>query len=326
MKAVALLSGGLDSALAVRKILEQGIEVEALKFTSPFCLCDRSGRCHSREVAKELNIPVKTIEKGDDYLEIVKNPKFGYGSGMNPCIDCRIYMLKKAKEYAETIGAELIVTGEVLGQRPMSQHRAALKKIESEAGLEGRLLRPLSAKCLPETEAERKGWVNREKLLNITGRSRKVQIALAKKFDIRNYACPAGGCLLTDKNFARKMRDLVSHEKDITTREIHLLKIGRHFRYDENKIIVGRNEGENNALLKWKKDSDYVFEVTSCGSPVTILQGSATAQSMRLSAEITVAYSDAADENVRVKFYCSAARGDMTVRKPVKSVLTPYRI
>ena len=158
---------------------------------------------------------------------------------MNPCIDCRIYMLKKAKEYAETIGAELIVTGEVLGQRHMSQHRAALKKIESEAGLKGRLLRPLSAKCLPETEAERKGWVNREKLLNITGRSRKVP---------------------------------------------------------------------------------------DCGSPLTILQGPATAQSMRLSAEITAAYSDAADENVRVKFYCSAARGDMTVRKPVKSVLTPYRI
>ena len=124
--------------------------------TSPFCLCDRSGWCHSREAAKELNFPVKTIEKGEDYLEIVQNPKFGYGSGMNPCIDCRIYLLKKAKQYAESVGAELIVTGEVLGQRPISQHRAVLKRIESEAGLAGRLLRPLSAKCLPETEAEKK--------------------------------------------------------------------------------------------------------------------------------------------------------------------------
>lgn len=178
MKALALLSGGLDSTLAAKLILNQGIEVVALKFTSPFCLYDQKGKCYALGVAKEFKIPLKIVNKGKEYLRIIRKPKFGYGSGMNPCIDCRIFMLKKAKRYAREIGARFIFTGEVLKERPMSQHRGALKIIEKEAGLEGKIVRPLSAKLLPETEAERKGWIDRNKLLGIRGRGRKPQIAL----------------------------------------------------------------------------------------------------------------------------------------------------
>ncbi|MHA1263211.1 MAG: hypothetical protein ACTSSA_14200, partial [Candidatus Freyarchaeota archaeon] len=157
--------------------------------TSPFCLCDRKGRCFAVEVAEKLNVPLRMMYKGQEYLRVIRNPKYGYGSGMNPCIDCRIFMLKKAKRYAEEIDASFIFTGEVLDERPMSQHYRALKIIEREAGLEGKIVRPLSAKLLPKTEAEKKGWIDRNKLLAIRGRSRKPQIALAEKLGISDYPC-----------------------------------------------------------------------------------------------------------------------------------------
>ena len=250
-RAIAMLSGGLDSALAVKMVLDQGVDVIGVKFSSPFCTCDQGGRCFSKEVAESLGIPYKTIPKGKDYIKIIRNPKHGHGSGINPCIDCRIYILKKAKKLAEEIGAEFIVTGEVLGQRPMSQHSKALKIIEKEAGLEGRILRPLSAKVLPETKPEKAGVVDRTKLESISGRSRKQQLALAEALGIKDYACPAGGCLLTEKAFARKMRDLFAHKKRVSMNDIMLIKIGRHFRFKTNRIIVGRNP----------IDGDYVFFV-----------------------------------------------------------------
>jgi tRNA U34 2-thiouridine synthase MnmA/TrmU len=302
LKALALLSGGLDSTLAVRIILDQGIDVEALKFTSPFCQCDREGRCYSAEVAKELNIPIKTIAKGTDYIDIIKNPKHGYGSGINPCIDCRIYMLKKAKEYAGQTGAQFIFTGEVLGQRPMSQHRRALMTIERESGLEGMLLRPLCAQYLPETKAEKKGWVDRSKLFNITGRGRKAQYELARKYDISSFSCPAGGCLLTDKNFARRMRDCIKYKKDITIRDITMLKTGRHFRYNDSKIVVGRNENENEILRRYKNEYELMFLVPDIGSPITILQESVDINSLHMAASITAAYSDALPGPVSVLY------------------------
>lgn len=171
-KALALISGGLDSTLAVKLILDQGLDVEAVNFVSPFCLC-RKGGCGAVEVAKNLNIQLKTIIVGEEYLRVVRRPRFGYGKNMNPCIDCRIFMLKKARKYAREIGASFIFTGEVLGQRPMSQHGKALGVIEEEAGLKGKILRPLSAKLLPPTEVEKKRLVNGERLLGIEGRSRK---------------------------------------------------------------------------------------------------------------------------------------------------------
>jgi tRNA U34 2-thiouridine synthase MnmA/TrmU len=300
-KAVALLSGGLDSTLAVKLVLDQGIDVEAVNFVSPFCLC-RKGGCGALEVAKNLNIPLKTITVGEEYLRIVRKPQFGYGKNMNPCIDCRIFMLKKAKKYAEEIGASFIFTGEVLGQRPMSQHRKTLGIIEKEAGLKGKILRPLSAKLLPPTEVEKKGLVSRETLLGIEGRSRKKQIRLAQELKVTEYSCPGGGCLLTYREFTSKLKDLFERKKRISLKDVRLLKVGRHFRFGKNKIIVGRNEAENGLLLQMKMTNDYCFEAQDTGSPITLLQGPKTRIAVKRAAELTVYYSDRKQSVVLVKF------------------------
>lgn len=299
MKALALLSGGLDSTLAVKLILDQGIDVVGINFTSSFHISDKN---EAKKVAKKFKIPLKTVKLGEDYLKIIRGPKFHYGKHMNPCIDCRIFMLKKAKKYAKKIGAFFIFTGEVLGERPMTQTRENLDLIEKEAGLKGKLLRPLSAKLLPKTEAEKKGWVNREKLLDIRGRSRKKQIELAKKYEIKDYPAPAGGCLLTYKEFADKVRDLFKHKKRVSIKNINILKIGRHFRFRKNKIIVGRNEEENKQLLKMKEKNDYYFEVPDCGSPITILQGPKTKEAIKKAAKLTAHYSDAKEKKILVKY------------------------
>jgi len=301
IKAVALLSGGLDSTLAVKLMLDQGIDVEAVNFVSPFCLC-RKGGCGALEVAKNLSIPLKTITIGEEYLRIVRKPQFGYGKNMNPCIDCRIFMLKKAKKYAEETGAAFIFTGEVLGQRPMSQHRKTLDVIEEEVHLKGKILRPLSAKLLPPTEVEKKGLVNRETLLGIEGRSRKKQIKLAEELKVTEYSCPGGGCLLTYREFASKLKDLFEHKKRVSLKDVHLLKVGRHFRYGKNKIIVGRNETENKLLVQMKMPNDYCFEVQNCGSPIALLQGPKTRTALEKAAGLTAFYSDTKQDNVLVKF------------------------
>jgi len=298
MKALALLSGGLDSTLAVKVILDQGIDVVGINFVSPFHISDKN---EVEKVAKKFKIPLKTVNLDKDYLRVIRNPKHGYGKHMNPCIDCRIFMLKKAKEYAEEIGASFIFTGEVLDERPMTQTRENLDLIEKEAGLKGKLLRPLSAKLLPKTEAE-KGWVDRKKLLDIKGRSRKRQIELAKKYRIKEYPSPAGGCLLTYKEFADKVRDLLKQKKKVSIKDINLLKIGRHFRFKKNKIIVGRNEEENKQLLKMKEKNDYYFEVPGCGSPITILRGPKTKEVIKKAAELTAHYSDAKEKKILVKY------------------------
>lgn len=300
-KALALLSGGLDSTLAIKLILNQGIDVEAVNFVSPFCLC-RKGKCGAVEAAKQLNIPLKVLSVGEEYLKIVRRPKHGYGRNMNPCIDCRIFMLKRAKKYAKETGASFIFTGEVLDQRPMSQHYKTLKLIEKEAGLKSRVLRPLSAKLLPETMIEKKGLVKREKLLDISGRSRKRQIELAKESSITDYSCPAGGCLLTYREFANKLKDLFSHKKMVSVADVSLLKVGRHFRFEKNKIIVGRNESENKILLATKSPTDYYFEVPNCGSPIVILQGPKKKKVIERAAALTAYYSDKRGNDVLVNF------------------------
>jgi len=301
MKALALLSGGLDSTLAVRLVQGQGIDVVAVNFVSPFCLCGRGG-CGAAGMAKQLQIPLKTISLGEEYLMIVKNPKYGYGKNMNPCIDCRILMFKKAKNYADEIGASFLFTGEVLDERPMSQHKKALDIIEKEAELEGMIVRPLSAKLLPMTDVEKKGWIDREKLLDIRGRSRKKQIELVKEFDIKDYPCPAGGCLLTYKDFAAKIRDLFEHEKRIRIKDVLFLKTGRHFRFEENKVIVGRNKTENERLRDLKDVNDYYFEVPDCGSPLAILQGPKKEKAIEVAAALTARYSDSKEKRIIVRF------------------------
>jgi tRNA-specific 2-thiouridylase len=325
MKALALLSGGLDSTLAVKLMLNQDIEVEAINFITPFCLC-KKGCSGAAQVAKTLRIPLKIVSVDKDYLKILRKPKYGYGRNMNPCIDCRIFMLKQAKKYAKETGASFIFTGEVLDERPMSQHQKALSIIEKETGLEGKILRPLSARLLPETEAERKGWADRAKLLDIRGRSRKKQIALAKEFAITDYPCPAGGCLLTYKEYADKLRDLFEHKKRISLKDVQLLKIGRHFRLGRNKIIVGRNENENKLLIQQKANGDYYFEAQNCGSPITLLQGPKTTKAIETAARLTAYHSDQKAGEVVIKFGKESLDKSVMVAVPSKEEVDELRI
>jgi len=298
MKAVALLSGGLDSTLAAKVILEQGIELEALNFLTVFCNCTHRGETclASKKAVEGLGIPLKVLNVSEEYLEVVKHPKHGYGRNMNPCIDCRIFMLKKARDYMQTAGAAFIITGEVLGQRPMSQRREAMRLIDREADLEGLILRPLSAKFLPASLPEVKGWVDRQKLLNISGRSRKPQIKLAEQYGIRDYPCPAGGCLLTDPNFAKRMRDLMVHKPHFTLNDVHLLKIGRHFRFSTDlKLVVGRNEDDNQKLQTFAREKDVLMKVHRYAGPLSLLRGEISQPGIERAAAITVRYGKAKD-------------------------------
>jgi tRNA U34 2-thiouridine synthase MnmA/TrmU len=300
IQALAMFSGGLDSILAIKIIKDQGIEVEAFKVISPFCQNGvEEGRTPS-EIIKKLGVKLHEVPIDHEYLLLLKNPKHKYGQFLNPCIDCRIYMLKKAKDFADKKGFGFIITGEVLGQRPMSQQKAAIELIEKESGLRGKILRPLTALNLPETDVELNNSVDRAQLLDIKGRSRKKQIELAQKFGITNYPSPAGGCLLTCKEFSAKLKDLFQYRKHVSSKDISLLKVGRHFRYKENKIIVGRNEEENKDLLSLKRKRDYYLEAVDCGSPVTILQGPKTKDAVKLAARLTARYSDCVKQ-VKVK-------------------------
>jgi tRNA(Ile)-lysidine synthase TilS/MesJ len=252
-KVLVLFSGGLDSRLAV-KILEEQAGVKCIYFSLPF----GSGCCNTNcalkfSLKEKTKLKIIDVTKGkllQEYLAILKKPKYGYGTGCNPCIDCHIWMLKKAKEYAEKQKPkiQIIATGEVLGERPMSQHRKALDIIEQESGLSGRLLRPLSAKLLPETLAEKKGLIDRSKLLNIQGRGRKTQIELAKKYKI-DFPSPGGGCLLCEPEFCQKLKPLL--ESKIEEIDIQLLKVGRHF--ENSQIVLGKNHQENFELERIHK-------------------------------------------------------------------------
>ena len=276
IRAVGLLSGGLDSTLAARLMLDQGIEVHAVNFHSPFCLCTakRAGCAAAVTAVRELGgIPLKRMALGEDYLDMVRQPRHGYGRGMNPCIDCRIMKLKKAAEHMREIGAAFLFTGEVLGQRPMSQHRRALDLIDRDTGLRGLILRPLSAAHLEPTVPEQEGWVDRTKLLDIAGRSRKRQMALAAEAGIHEFACPAGGCLLTDENFAERLRDHLRHVDRVSWKDVALLKVGRHRRLaNGDKVIVARNEEECRSLRNLAGEDDHVLTPDFPG-PVVVLQG-----------------------------------------------------
>jgi len=294
-RAIALLSGGLDSTLAVKIVLEQGIEVEAVNFLTVFCTCThRNSSClASKSAADKLGIKLKVFEVSQEYFQIIKNPKYGYGSNLNPCLDCRIFMFKKAAEYMREVDASFLITGEVLGERPMSQRKDALRIIERDAGLEGLILRPLSAKLLEPTIPEKKGIVNREKLLNIQGRSRKPQMRLAQNLDIKDYPCPAGGCLLTDKGFVKRMRDLMVYKPDFTVNDAQLLKLGRHFRLlPRSKLIVGRNEEENKKLLNLAQEDDILFRPQYVKGPVGLGRLDFDEKTIFLASQIIARYSD----------------------------------
>ena len=247
-KAIALFSGGLDSILAAKIMLNMNIAVEALNLSSPFTLINNDAP-DAIKGAQLLDIPIKVIQKDLDFLEMLRNPIHGYGKAINPCVDCRIFLLKTAKQYMRECGADFIITGEVLGQRPMSQRQDTMRLVERESGLEGLLLRPLSAQHFAPTIPEKEGWVDRERLLAIKGRTRKAQFELAEQFGIKEYPTPAGGCLLTELSFAPKVRDILDHSDQLNIRDFQLLKNGRHFRISERtKLIIGRDENDNNQL------------------------------------------------------------------------------
>ena len=282
-----MLSGGLDSILATRIVQEQGIEIHAINFLTIFCTCTHKGCQHAAtQAAKQLNIPLKVLNITEEYLGIIKNPKHGYGSHMNPCIDCRIFTFRMAKRYMEEIGASFIITGEVLGERPMSQRRDAILLIEKEAGLKGLILRPLSAKLFDPTLVEKAGIIDRDKLLDISGRSRKPQMALAKDFNIKDYPCPAGGCLLTDPGFAKRIEDLIDHNT-LVLDDVKLLKFGRHFRLGEGaKLVVGRTEEENAALGSLALPGDVLIELKDHEGPLSLLRGKRDEKLIILAASI----------------------------------------
>lgn len=334
-KALVLLSGGLDSTLATKFLQEQGIEMIALNFVTPFCNCNRKKGCGSeaRKVCLEFGIELKVIGLIDEYFEIIRHPKHGYGSNMNPCIDCRILMFKKAKEYMAEIGASFIITGEVLGQRPMSQRKNIMKLTEQEAGLEGLVFRPLSAKLLSPTIPEIEGIVDREKLLAFSGRSRKPQIAMADNYDVKDYPCPAGGCLLTDPKFAKRIKDLIEYTPLFTINDIELLKRGKHFRFSkEAKIIVGRDKIENDVLLKLAKVDDFLLEVKDYPSPITLLRGK-DERAKEIAARITARYSDAQEKKQIIIFLWkkdSSEKEELAIMKAspkeIEEEIEKYRI
>jgi hypothetical protein len=296
-KAVALYSGGLDSTLAILLLKRQGIDVTAVTFLTHFG-CDMSDRSSCSKdpfsAAVKFGFDVKLSHLSVKFIEIVKNPKFGHGSNMNPCIDCRILMLREAKELMGILNADFIITGEVLGQRPMSQRKNTLPLIDKEAGVKGYVLRPLSAKLLKPTVPEETGIVDRDMLCALSGRSRKPQIALAREFGLHDYPNPAGGCLLTEPIFSYRLKDLLMHVPDADDNDLNLLRSGRHFRLSPfARFVVGRDERENEAIAGLKRKGDCMMWVEGAGSPVALLRGVASEEDLRISASICARYSDA---------------------------------
>ncbi len=304
-KAVALISGGLDSMLAARVIQEQGVHVEGINFYTGFCVeghtqalrkkdRDKPKRNNALWVAEQLDMPLHIVDIVEEYKDVVINPRHGYGAHLNPCLDCKIFMVNKALEWAQENGFDFIITGEVIGQRPKSQRADTMPVIAEESGAFDRLLRPLCAKNLPPTLPEREGWVDREGLHDITGRSRKVQMELAERFGFDDYAQPAGGCcMLTNEEYSRKLTDMWRHQgdKDYELDDVMLLKVGRHLRPRDNfKVIIGREEGENRFLEGYRKQFTHLYP-TSHNGPLTLVDGEASDDDLELAARLLARFS-----------------------------------
>lgn len=316
-KAVALVSGGLDSMLAVKVLLEQGIDVEGINFYTGFCVEGHTHAIRKKEqrqnkrnnalwVAEQLGIKLHIIDVIDEYKEVLTNPRHGYGANLNPCLDCKSFMVKKAREWMDENEFDFIITGEVIGQRPMSQRKDTLPLVARECGSDGRLLRPLCAKLLSPTLPEREGWVDREKLHDFSGRSRKPQMALAAQFGFDDYAQPAGGCcFLTNQHYSAKLADLWRQRgnKHYDLDDIMLLKVGRHIRPRANfKVIIGREEGENNFMNGYRKQFTYMRTLSHNG-PLALIDGDVNRKDLQLAAQLVARYSqgrDAAEVQVEV--------------------------
>jgi tRNA-uridine 2-sulfurtransferase len=289
VKAIALFSGGLDSILAFKVIQEQGIEVLGVTFSTPFF-----GAQKAMATARQIGLPLAVLDITEEHMKMLHSPRYGYGKNMNPCIDCHTLMLKVAGRQMEEEGADFVFTGEVLGQRPMSQGKQSLYVVAKNAGYPDRILRPLSAALLPETEPERSGKVDRGRLCDIQGRGRKRQIEMAVHYGIRSYPPPAGGCLLTDPIFSRRLRDLFDRHPGHRMRDIDLLKVGRHFRLNQTtKAVVGRNVMDNGTIEKLAEAGDALIRIDQFPGPAVLVPGGGDADTIHLAARICARYSDA---------------------------------
>ncbi|MDY6968894.1 MAG: tRNA 4-thiouridine(8) synthase ThiI [Spirochaetota bacterium] len=311
-KGILLYSGGLDSLLAAQILMEQDIEIIGVHFVLPFVSPHFDlAELPSSRFAKQIGLPIIFFRCTEDYMKMVENPLHGYGKLINPCIDCKIYFLRKASEIMHKENASFVATGEVVGQRPMSQMKHTLNHIEKETGLRGYLLRPLSAKLLRPTEAENDGIVNREKLLAINGRSRKEQIELANKYNISDYSSPAGGCQFTDKNMAKRVIDMFKYYPEYNMVDVYLLTIGRHYRLHDNvKIIVSRNENENLELMQFKEYADYIFMPDFRG-PVIFVKGDLDDENLNIVGSIAKRYGKCDND----MWYIDIIQKDLNPRK-----------
>ncbi len=290
IRAIGLFSGGLDSMLAVKLLQEQDIEVIGYAFATPFF-----GPEQALASSRELGIRIEVWEITDRYMDLIKAPRYGFGKNMNPCIDCHALMFRLAGRKLAAHGARFLFSGEVLGERPFSQTRGALRAVGHLSGFEDLIVRPLSAKLLEETPPEKEGWIDRSRLEDIQGRSRKRQIALAARFGLTDYPGPAGGCLLTEPHFSKRLRDLLRERPDPRRRDLELLKVGRHIRWGKDcKIIVGRREGENNRLEELWERGDFRLWVEGFPGPTVLVPAPPrpSEEALRFAARIAVRYSD----------------------------------
>lgn len=310
VRALGLCSGGLDSMLAGLVLRQQGIDVAWITFETPFFSADKA-----RAASRRTGIPLTVQEITPAYLRMLRNPPCGYGKYMNPCMDCHALMFRLAGEWMQSHGFDFLFSGEVAGQRPMSQTKSSLRYVEKHSGFDGLILRPLSARGLPETIPEKKGWVDRERLLNLSGRTRKPQIQLAAEFGIRDYPAPAGGCLLTDPGYARRLKDLFAHQAHTPTMDLELLKHGRHFRLDATtKIIVGRTQKDNQQILALHDlGHETTLKVKDFPGPIVAIRGRVSSPILQQAAAICAGYSKAAREPA-VDVLVSGPGGTQTLR------------
>lgn len=304
IKILLLFSGGLDSILAAKILQEQNVKIELLAFTSYFFNANQA-----KQSAKILRKRIKTIDISKEHFKIVRNPRYCYGRGLNPCLDCHLLMIKKAKQILKKEKFNLIATGEILGQRPMSQNKRQFQELEKNVGLKNKILRPLSARLLEPTIFEKENFIDRKKLLSISGRSRKPQIALAKKYKIKIFPSPAGGCILTDKIFSQRLKNLFDYKKRIDKNDIELLKVGRHFLINNVKIIVGRNHQENLRIKKLANRQDILMEIDKISGPTILIKiyndRKINSEILRKAARLTKRYSSKAQKlnKVKIKYY-----------------------
>ncbi|MHB1382026.1 MAG: hypothetical protein ACYCXJ_07380 [Thermoleophilia bacterium] len=300
-KAIALLSGGLDSRLAVKMMLDQGIEVEAVNFVTIFCTCTAKGSCKSeaRAAAEEFGIPLKVLNATDEILAAIRNPKHGFGRGINPCLDCRISMFRRAAGYMEEQGADFLVTGEVWGERPMSQRPEAMRIIEEESGLKDLIVRPLSAHLFEPSLPEREGWVDREQMMAIQGRSRKPQMQLATEIGVNDYPCPAGGCLLCEKQFAERLRRLLAEDPDPAVADIRALRLGRLFyTSDGGRIIIPRDEEETGKITAQARPGDILMSAVDHKGPTAVVKtGGDSRTTLEEAAALTARFGQGREED-----------------------------